>query len=235
MTNKVQFSFGFISKLGRWFATELLFSDEDEKKINLLRTSRRVFSWDSAALKCYTAVIQFILFSVISCGDLGTPPNGNKIGTLTVHGATAIFSCNTGYTLVGSRVRECLSNGLWSGTLVQCLGRSFSGSPQSPLQHSEERSGNGRVTSLCSPLQPATAAPQSPLWTARSSARITTTEAAWSISATRDFVSLGCRCESASRITAGRDALLSASVSVYKETSQISDLTLLGLFLLYLL
>uniref|UniRef100_A0A8C1UMN4 CUB and Sushi multiple domains 2 n=1 Tax=Cyprinus carpio TaxID=7962 RepID=A0A8C1UMN4_CYPCA len=58
---------------------------------------------------------------LISCGDLGTPPNGNKIGTLTVYGATAIFSCNTGYTLVGSRVRECMSNGLWSGTEVQCL------------------------------------------------------------------------------------------------------------------
>uniref|UniRef100_A0A8K9V7L3 CUB and Sushi multiple domains 2 n=1 Tax=Oncorhynchus mykiss TaxID=8022 RepID=A0A8K9V7L3_ONCMY len=53
---------------------------------------------------------------IISCGDLGTPPNGNKIGTLTVFGATAIFSCNTGYTLVGSRVRECMSNGLWSGS-----------------------------------------------------------------------------------------------------------------------
>ncbi|KAL2076608.1 hypothetical protein ACEWY4_027797 [Coilia grayii] len=58
---------------------------------------------------------------IISCGELGTPPNGNKIGTLTVYGATAIFSCNTGYTLVGSRVRECMSNGLWSGSEVQCL------------------------------------------------------------------------------------------------------------------
>lgn len=63
------------------------------------------------------------VISVITCGDLGTPPNGNKIGTLTVYGATAIFSCNTGYTLVGSRVRECMSNGLWSGTQVQCLGK----------------------------------------------------------------------------------------------------------------
>lgn len=60
---------------------------------------------------------------VISCGDLPTPPNGNKIGTLTSYGATAIFSCNTGYTLVGSRVRECMANGLWSGAEVRCLGR----------------------------------------------------------------------------------------------------------------
>lgn len=84
-------------------------------------------------------MISFATLSVISCGDLGTPPNGNKIGTLTVYGATAIFSCNTGYTLVGSRVRECLSNGLWSGTLVQCLGRSFGGPPPKSSQHSRRK------------------------------------------------------------------------------------------------
>nr|XP_015204236.1 PREDICTED: CUB and sushi domain-containing protein 2 isoform X1 [Lepisosteus oculatus] len=59
--------------------------------------------------------------NIISCGEVSTPVNGNKIGTLTVYGATAIFSCNTGFTLVGSRVRECMANGLWSGTPVQCL------------------------------------------------------------------------------------------------------------------
>ncbi|XP_048355110.1 CUB and sushi domain-containing protein 1-like isoform X3 [Sphaerodactylus townsendi] len=58
---------------------------------------------------------------IISCGEIPVPPNGNKIGTLTVYGATAIFSCNTGYTLVGSRVRECMANGLWSGLEVKCL------------------------------------------------------------------------------------------------------------------
>lgn len=65
----------------------------------------------------------FFFFLVISCGGLPSPPNGNKIGTLTVYGATAIFTCNTGYTLVGSHVRECLANGLWSGTETQCLGK----------------------------------------------------------------------------------------------------------------
>ncbi|XP_045432188.1 CUB and sushi domain-containing protein 1 isoform X1 [Pipistrellus kuhlii] len=58
---------------------------------------------------------------VISCGGLSFPPNGNKIGTLTVYGATAIFTCNTGYTLVGSHVRECLASGLWSGSETRCL------------------------------------------------------------------------------------------------------------------
>lgn len=59
---------------------------------------------------------------VISCGSLSCPPNGNKIGTLTTYGATAIFTCNTGYTLVGSHVRECLADGLWSGAETRCLG-----------------------------------------------------------------------------------------------------------------
>lgn len=75
--------------------------------------------------KCFHISVCFCLafFLVISCGGLPSPPNGNKIGTLTVYGATAIFTCNTGYTLVGSHVRECLANGLWSGTETQCLGK----------------------------------------------------------------------------------------------------------------
>uniref|UniRef100_A0A6Q2YHZ2 CUB and Sushi multiple domains 1 n=1 Tax=Esox lucius TaxID=8010 RepID=A0A6Q2YHZ2_ESOLU len=58
---------------------------------------------------------------IISCGDLPSPPYGNKIGTLNSFGATAIFMCNTGYTLVGSHVRECRANGLWSGVETKCL------------------------------------------------------------------------------------------------------------------
>ncbi|KAG8517559.1 LOW QUALITY PROTEIN: CUB and sushi domain-containing protein 1, partial [Galemys pyrenaicus] len=60
--------------------------------------------------------------AAISCGGLSSPPNGNKIGTLMAFGATAIFTCNTGYTLVGAPVRECLASGLWSGPETRCLG-----------------------------------------------------------------------------------------------------------------
>uniref|UniRef100_A0A3Q4H9T1 CUB and Sushi multiple domains 3b n=1 Tax=Neolamprologus brichardi TaxID=32507 RepID=A0A3Q4H9T1_NEOBR len=59
--------------------------------------------------------------SVISCGELPSPPNGKKIGTQTTFGATAIFTCDAGFMLVGSAVRECLSSGLWSGTETRCL------------------------------------------------------------------------------------------------------------------
>ncbi|KAK2515249.1 hypothetical protein Q9233_014448 [Columba guinea] len=58
---------------------------------------------------------------VISCGELPTPPNGNKIGTQITYGSTAIFTCDSGYMLVGSAVRECLSSGLWSGIETRCL------------------------------------------------------------------------------------------------------------------
>uniref|UniRef100_H3C0K8 Sushi domain-containing protein n=1 Tax=Tetraodon nigroviridis TaxID=99883 RepID=H3C0K8_TETNG len=50
---------------------------------------------------------------IISCGDPPTPPNGKKIGTQNTFGASAIFSCNPGYVLSGSTVRECLLSGLW--------------------------------------------------------------------------------------------------------------------------
>uniref|UniRef100_A0AAX7VFF6 CUB and Sushi multiple domains 1 n=1 Tax=Astatotilapia calliptera TaxID=8154 RepID=A0AAX7VFF6_ASTCA len=58
---------------------------------------------------------------IISCGELPSPPFGTKLGTLTTFGATAIFMCNHGYTLVGSHVRECGANGLWSGVETRCL------------------------------------------------------------------------------------------------------------------
>ncbi|KPP78874.1 CUB and sushi domain-containing protein 1-like [Scleropages formosus] len=93
------------------------------------------------------------LCNIISCMDLGTPPNGNKIGTLTVYGATAIFSCNTGYTLVGSRVRECMSNGLWSGTQVQCLA-GHCGTPESIVNGQivgENYNYRGSVVYQCNP------------------------------------------------------------------------------------
>lgn len=69
---------------------------------------------------------------VISCGELPTPPNGKKIGTQTTFGATAIFTCNSGFILVGSSVRECLSSGLWSGTETHCLGNT---QPSTLSQH----------------------------------------------------------------------------------------------------
>lgn len=76
-------------------------------------------------LTMYLRVFNFYCFVVISCGELPTPPNGNKIGTQTSYGSTAIFTCDAGFILVGSAVRECLSSGLWSGSETRCLGTTF--------------------------------------------------------------------------------------------------------------
>ncbi|KAL0166378.1 hypothetical protein M9458_038222, partial [Cirrhinus mrigala] len=54
-----------------------------------------VWSWKNERPHC----------QIISCGDLATPPSGKKIGTQTSFGATAIFTCDNGYMLVGSTVR----------------------------------------------------------------------------------------------------------------------------------
>ncbi|XP_051920530.1 CUB and sushi domain-containing protein 3-like isoform X1 [Hippocampus zosterae] len=70
-----------------------------------------VWSWRNERPRC----------RIISCGDLPIPPNGKKIGTQITFGASAIFSCNLGYVLTGSIVRECLLSGLWSGTETHCL------------------------------------------------------------------------------------------------------------------
>ncbi|XP_072466207.1 CUB and sushi domain-containing protein 2 isoform X2 [Notamacropus eugenii] len=90
---------------------------------------------------------------IISCGDLPTPPNGHRIGTLSVYGATAIFSCNSGYTLVGSRVRECMANGLWSSSEVRCLA-GHCGTPELIVNgqiNGENYSYRGSVVYQCNP------------------------------------------------------------------------------------
>ncbi|XP_070403545.1 CUB and sushi domain-containing protein 3 isoform X5 [Nothobranchius furzeri] len=73
--------------------------------------SNGVWSWKNERPHC----------QVISCGELPSPPNGKKIGTQMTFSATAIFTCDAGFMLVGSAVRECLSSGLWSGTETRCL------------------------------------------------------------------------------------------------------------------
>ena len=50
------------------------------------------------------------------------PTNGMIICSLGDDGVedTCNFTCNTGYELIGSETRTCLSNGSWSGDDVMC-------------------------------------------------------------------------------------------------------------------
>ncbi|KAL2100501.1 hypothetical protein ACEWY4_004895 [Coilia grayii] len=60
------------------------------------------------------------LRTVVSCGWIAPPSNGDKTGTTYLQGFTVKFSCNTGYVLQGSKERSCQSNGRWSGEPTQC-------------------------------------------------------------------------------------------------------------------
>ncbi|XP_030643371.1 sushi domain-containing protein 2-like [Chanos chanos] len=58
---------------------------------------------------------------VVTCGWLAPPSNGEKEGTRYLEGSVVKLSCNTGYTLKGSKERRCLSNGQWSGETTECV------------------------------------------------------------------------------------------------------------------
>ena len=55
-----------------------------------------------------------------SCGNPGTPDNGEKNSSSYQYGNTISFTCNVGYTLQGSQVRTCQTNGEWTGTQPTC-------------------------------------------------------------------------------------------------------------------
>ena len=60
---------------------------------------------------------------VVNCGALTNPTSGRVSHTAgTTYGQTAIYSCNTGYSLVGSSTHTCQATGNWSGTSPTCQG-----------------------------------------------------------------------------------------------------------------
>ncbi|XP_062518244.1 CUB and sushi domain-containing protein 2-like [Corticium candelabrum] len=63
---------------------------------------------------------------VRKCPSLSNPTNGG----VSVNGRTATYTCNSGYTLRGSAVRQC-SGGQWSGYASTCIRKSC-GQPPAP-------------------------------------------------------------------------------------------------------
>ena len=65
----------------------------------------------------------YLILTVMNCGALTNPTNGQVSHTAgTTYGQTAIYSCNTGYSLVGSSTRTCQATGDWSGSVPTCQG-----------------------------------------------------------------------------------------------------------------
>ena len=59
----------------------------------------------------------------MDCGSLDDSANGQVTHTSgTTFGQAAIYSCNTGYNLVGNSTRTCQATGEWSGSVPTCEG-----------------------------------------------------------------------------------------------------------------
>ena len=71
---------------------------------------------------CTMMILMFGL-AVITCPVLFRPVNGDFSGTGNHYRQSVTYSCKPGYHLVsGSKRRNCLISGQWSGTAPFCLG-----------------------------------------------------------------------------------------------------------------
>ena len=60
------------------------------------------------------------MLSAKSCGDPGSPTNGNRVGWLFQYNQTVRFKCVEGYILEGPKTRICQANQTWSGIQPIC-------------------------------------------------------------------------------------------------------------------
>ena len=68
------------------------------------------------------------------CGSIATPLNGTKYGSRTTYPNKVSFTCDDGFDLKGSNIKECKSDGLWSGVETFCEGNETLSSNQSQSQ-----------------------------------------------------------------------------------------------------
>ena len=75
-------------------------------------------------------------FSVVSCGDPGTPDNGVRYGDTFKYQSTVVLECDPGYKLAGNITRTCQVDGNWSGSQPTCQRkyRIHSRSEDNPIQ-----------------------------------------------------------------------------------------------------
>ena len=63
-----------------------------------------------------------MFLSAKDCGAISAPLNGTKRGEQTTYPSKVIFTCDDGFNLRGSNVRQCRSDGEWSGVETFCQG-----------------------------------------------------------------------------------------------------------------
>ena len=61
-----------------------------------------------------------MLYTVVDCGSLTDPDNGQVSTTTTTYTSTADYTCDTGYSLVGVNQRNCTAAGTWTDGEPTC-------------------------------------------------------------------------------------------------------------------
>ena len=74
------------------------------------RTCQQDGTWSGSVPTC----------TIIRCGGLSNPSNGQVSIIDNTVGGIASYTCTTGYTLVGSETRICQSDGSWSESAPDC-------------------------------------------------------------------------------------------------------------------
>jgi hypothetical protein len=74
------------------------------------RTCQSSGSWSGAAPTC----------TIVDCGALTNPTNGTVAAAVTTYGASATYTCATGYAASASTTRTCQASGAWSGAAPSC-------------------------------------------------------------------------------------------------------------------
>ena len=59
-------------------------------------------------------------YTVVDCGALTDPDNGQVSATTTTYDSIADYTCNTGYNLVGVNERICTAAGTWTDGEPTC-------------------------------------------------------------------------------------------------------------------
>ena len=62
-----------------------------------------------------------IITTVVNCGGLCEPKNGNVLISGSTLGCMARYTCDPGYDVVGDVRRVCLENSTWSGSTTETL------------------------------------------------------------------------------------------------------------------
>ena len=63
--------------------------------------------------------------AAVDCGRPRVSANGRLFVTTTTLGSVARYSCNLPYRVEGERMRRCLVNGSWSGSVPTCVCKQF--------------------------------------------------------------------------------------------------------------